>query len=165
MTPKQVAFVGAVCVTIGWLLASTLTPPVARVQTRPEERTAREVTEEPRFTEQLQLRLSEVRETPANRRNPFAFATRERVGAPAVMPDAAPESDVSVPLPAPVTPRFVLSGIGIDGDRRTAVLTIGDNVRIVSVDDEVEGHTVAEISESSVVVVRGGKRQLLRLPQ
>jgi hypothetical protein len=38
MAPKHVAFVGAICVTIGWLLASTLSPPVARVQSLPPQR-------------------------------------------------------------------------------------------------------------------------------
>ena len=41
MRGNHVAFVGAICVTIGWLLASMLTPPVARVQSLPQERTAR----------------------------------------------------------------------------------------------------------------------------
>ena len=169
MTPKQVAFVGAVCVTVGWLLASTVSPPVARLQTRTAERPARQAAEDPRFTEQLQLRLNDVRETPDNRRNPFVFATAEPAAAPpaAITPEPQIPSDIHSPfaLPDPVAPRFVLSGIGISGDVRTAVISVGEDVRIVRVNEELEGHTVAEITESTVVLVRGGKRQLLRLPQ
>src|SRR4029078_12926060 len=41
MPPKTVALLGAVCLTTGWLLASMLTPPVAKLQSLPQSRTRR----------------------------------------------------------------------------------------------------------------------------
>lgn len=165
MPVKNVAFVGATCVIVGWLLASTLTPPIVRVQSRPQPPApAADANEGARFAErlQLQLQLRDLPAAPERRRNPFAFASRERVTpvpvtaeeiAPAAMPEATPLN------PAPL---FSLSGIGISGEVRTAVLTTGRDVHIVKVMDLVGGFTVAEISDDSVTLTRGDERHVLR---
>jgi type II secretory pathway component PulC len=65
--------------------------------------------------------------------------------------------------PAPDGPSFVLSGIGISGDTRTAVLTAtGADVLLVKVSDTIDGYTVTEISESSITLTREGERVVLR---
>jgi hypothetical protein len=166
MQPSRVAFVGAICVIIGWLVASTLSPPVARVQSRPQERAkAPEPVPELQFTEQLSPRLRQVAPVPVGRRNLFAFATQRTEQAPAAEQQVtlAPAAD-STPLRT--GPAYVLSGIGIAGDVRTAVLTTtGEDVRIVKVNDVVGEFTVAEISEQSVTLVRGDERFVLRFPR
>ena len=64
MPPKTVAVLGAVCLTTGWLLASMLTPPVAKLQSLPERRTASAAaaaSDPPAaFTEQLHLKLQQA---------------------------------------------------------------------------------------------------------
>jgi Tfp pilus assembly protein PilP len=166
MAPRNVALVGAICVTIGWLLASTLTPPVARVQSRPQERvSSREPAAEPQFTEHLQLRLHEVRGKPENRRNPFVFASpARRVAEPLATPDMEPTVSREVE-PRVNAPALVLSGIGISGDTRTAVLSVGNTVQIVRVNDLVSGYTVTEISDTSVTLTRDAERHILRFRQ
>jgi hypothetical protein len=166
MQTSRVAFVGAICVIIGWLVASTLSPPVARVQSRPQERAkAPEQVPELQFTEQLSPRLRQVAPVPVGRRNPFAFAPRQRaeqLPAAEQQVTLAPAADST---PIRTGPAYVLSGIGIAGDVRTAVLTTtGEDVRIVKVDDVVGEFTVAEISEQSVTLVRGDERFVLRFP-
>jgi hypothetical protein len=58
-----------------------------------------------------------------------------------------------------------LSGIGIAGDARTAVLTDGEGIRIVKVNDTVADYTVVEITDTSVTLESGASRQILRLAQ
>lgn len=161
MTPKHVAFVGAICILVGWLLASTLTPPTARVQSLPERPAPRRESAEAPLTEQLHLRLNEVRPAPANRRNPFVFAGRDRDRVDESVTSVTPVEAVAVE-PRVAGPPFVLSGIGISGDTRTAVLASGDDVRIVAVDDAIDGYTVAEITNHTVTLVKGVERYVLQ---
>ena len=167
MTTKNVAFVGAICVTIGWLLASTVSPPVARVQSRPTRPAQPTAVVEEQFVEQLQLRLQRLpAAAPERRRNPFTFAARERV-LTATPHDEAQRADTLPVSAAPTvpTPRFMLSGIGVSGDVRTAVLTTGQDVHIVKVADAIGGYTVLEITEASVTLARGDERHTLRFAQ
>src|SRR5215210_9399281 len=57
MPPKTVALLGAVCLTTGWLMASMLTPPVAKLQSLTDRRNARPAAavheQAAAFTEQL----------------------------------------------------------------------------------------------------------------
>lgn len=166
MPPRTVMVIGAVCLTIGWLLASTLSPPVARLQSLPERQPpGRAATEEAPFAEQLRLRHREAVVAPALRRNPFRFGDREReplfeVPQPPQMSAAAPASPGPPPAPA-----LTLAGIGITGDERTAILTDGSNVQIVKVGDSVLGYEVVEVTEGSVTLVApSGSRLLLNLP-
>ena len=166
MAPKNVALVGAICVTIGWLLASTLAPPVARVQSRPEPSApAARAEEPPPLVESLQLRLDELRPAPAGRRNPFTFGARERVATPAVADEQSAPVAALQPAVAITGPGYVLSGIGITGATRSAVLAAGDAVHIVTLNDLVGGYTVTEISDTSVTLVRGDERYVLRFVQ
>jgi hypothetical protein len=164
MPPKTVALVAAVCVTIGWLLAATLSPPVARLQSLTEQQRPAAATDEPQFTERLNLRLREVPEPPTTRRNPFNFGSRARNVAPAEPIDP---TELVAELEAPRQRAFAysLSGIGIAGEVRTAVLTDGQEVRIVRVNDTLAGYTVIEISDDSVTLESGTARQTLRFAQ
>lgn len=165
MPPRTVALVAAVCVTIGWLLAATLTPPVARLQSLTEGQRPPEATEHPAFTERLNLGLREAPQPPVSKRNPFNF------GSPRRGPSAPPTDATSLePAPAnavPTQPAFVysLSGIGIASHGRTAVLTDGQTVLIVKVNDAVGEYTVVEITDDSVRLESNVSRHTLRLAQ
>jgi hypothetical protein len=165
MQPRNVAFVGAIGVTIGWLFASTLAPPVARVQSRLPDRNPPRAADEPPASLIVQLEQLDARPlptTPEGRRNPFVFGARIARPSSTVEPlEAGLQSGSELPAPPP-GPSFVLSGIGISGDVRTAVLTAtGTDVLLVKVNDIVDGYTVAEISESSVTLTREGERLVL----
>ena len=166
MPLKNVGIMGAICVIVGWLLASTLAPPVARVQSLPQQPQPRATVQEgQQFTERVQLRRTEVRPAPENRRNPFAFASRTRTAAETPPSAMVPEPSLAEARPMVTGPTYMLSGIGISGDVRTAVLTNGDDVRIVKVDDEIGGYTVAEITDQGVTLVRNAERHILRFVQ
>jgi hypothetical protein len=165
MQPRNVAFVGAICVTIGWLLASTLTPPVARVQSRPPERViATDALQEVKFDAQIQLRQRDV-PPPQGRRNPFLFATTTRAVMPEPTPGSSRETASIETTPLRAAPPYLLSGIAITGDAHTAVLTTGNDVHMVKVNDSIGGYTVVEITETSVTLVRDGERHVLRFMQ
>ena len=166
MPPKTVAVVCAVSVTVGWLLASTLTPPVARLQSLPERRVDNKpALEATSYSEQLNLRLREAPAPPQPRRNPFMFGARE----------SRPESrvreaeSVDAPAPArPAPPAYQLSGIGFtetaQGVVRTAVLSDGASVHLLKPGDTIRAYTVAEVTDSSVVLVdAAGGRFVIRL--
>ncbi|HUE89562.1 MAG TPA: hypothetical protein VMO26_26085 [Vicinamibacterales bacterium] len=169
MPTRTVALVAAVCVTIGWLLAATLTPPVARLQSLPERPQGPAATsDQARFTEQLNLRLRDAPLPPTAGRNPFSFGTRARRAAPA--PDVEPPPFDTTPAgTAPVAPApsmaYVLAGIGVSGELRTAVLTDGQGVYVVKVNDAIAGFTIVEITDSSVTLATEAARHTLRLAQ
>lgn len=165
MPLRTVALVAAVCVTIGWLLAATLTPPVARLQSLPD-RQPRQASEQAPFTEQLNLRLRDAPPPPTTGRNPFSFGERARrePTAPAVVTDVAAGPPAAIDVP-PSGPAYQLSGIGITGDVRTAVLTDGRDVHIVKVNDAIGVYTVVEITESTVTLAADTDRLTLRFAQ
>ncbi len=167
MPPRTVALVAAVCVTIGWLLAATLTPPVARLQSLAErQQRPQAATEQPAFTERLNLGMREAPSPPTTKRNPFNFGSRVRNVTP-VAESEPTRLDAAPVAAAPGQPTLVysLSGIGIAGDVRTAVLTDGQDVRIVKVNDAIAGYTVVEITDSSVTLSGETARHTLRLAQ
>ncbi len=170
MPPRTVALIGAVCLTTGWLLASVLTPPVARVQALPE----RAATPAPAAislppVERLQFRLSEAPPPPTPRRNPFEFGGRERVSTvPDV--DAAPARPVmdAVAAPAIVGRQYSLAGIGTttgpEGPVHTAVVSDGTAVHLVKQGDAVGGYTAVEVTAATITLAdAAGVRHVLRL--
>jgi hypothetical protein len=179
MPPKTVAVVGAVCLTTGWLLASLLAPPVARLQTLPERRTvARSATPaaepEAAFTEQLHWRLQQAPVAPVPRRNPFTFGSKPRESA---SPNGEPAaSDASAGAAAPVRevapvpsgPIYALAGVGstllTDVVVFTAVLSDGNTVHLVNAGQTVGGYTVVTVTEDSVTLADAqGAQTILRL--
>ena len=164
MSQRNVAFVGAVCVIVGWLIASTVSPPVARVQSRPPVRNPpAPAADDASPTPQVRLDARPSSSTPEGRRNPFVFAARAtRETSPGAPADPPVEPELS-PASAATGPSFVLSGIGVSGDTRTAVLTAtGADVLLVKVNDTIDGYTVTEISESSITLTRDGETFVLR---
>lgn len=173
MPPKTVALVGAACVTAGWLLASVVSPPVARVQTMPERRAPRQEPVPPTdaFTEQLELRMRQAPAAPTPRRNPFVFGNRSRV--------AAPEPSVVETLPVPpldepamaisAGPAYTLSGLALtatdSGPVRTAIVSDGTTVHLVKAGERLGDYLVSKVSDDVVVLTDAAGRQLLlRLP-
>jgi Tfp pilus assembly protein PilP len=169
MPPKSVALVGAICVTMGWLLASTVSPPVARVQSRPQPQQSQpQLPDASQFAEQLRLRIeSRERPTaPVHRRNPFVFATREPAEVPPSGANAlTPEPEPTLPALDVSGPAYTLSGIGISGEVRSAVLANGQDVYIVKAGDAVGGFTVVEITDDSVTLEKDAERVTLRFAQ
>jgi hypothetical protein len=173
MSPRSVALTGAACVTIGWLLASVLAPPVARLQSRAPARTPAAAAAAPppaTFTETLQLKLQRHDTPPTPRRNPFVFGapeTRGGTGAPtrAAANDAPAEAPAA---PAIVTPPFTLSGIAAtvtaDVEVRTAVLSDGHTVHLVKAGESVGGYRVVSVVDDAVTLAdAAGAQFVIRL--
>jgi hypothetical protein len=162
MRPKVVALVIASSLTIGWLLASVVSPPVAKLQVLPD-RTERRAPAQgdalaTPYTEQLQLKLQQAPLPPVPRRNPFVFGSKQvsaatknaalERGSEGVDPSGAMETPLSI-----VTgPSLRLSGIGSTGGVRTAVLSDGRTVHLANVGDIVNGYSIVEISEDAVTI-------------
>jgi hypothetical protein len=161
MPLRTVALVAAVSVTIGWLLAATLTPPVARLQSLPEHQEPAAV-DQPPLTRQLNRRLRDAPLPPTSGRNPFNFGGPERRKTPAREIDRPTLPDTTAVTAVP-GPHYSLSGIGITGEVRSAVLTDGEKVFVVKLDEAISGYTVVEITESSVTLASDGARHTLRL--
>jgi hypothetical protein len=176
MPPKTVAVVGAVCLTTGWLLASMLTPPVAKLQSLPERRAVRPAApagDTPAaFTEQLHWRLKQAPVAPVPRRNPFTFGSQPRVASPvggvtADLSSAAPDAAIDV-APVPTGPIFSLAGIGAsaseNGPQFTGVLSDGTTVHLVKAGEDVGGYKVVAVTEDSVTLADAqGVQTTLRL--
>ena len=168
MPPRTVAVVGAVCLTVGWLLASTLAPPVASLQSLPQRQPkTTPVAEETAFTGRLQLKMEHTPVPPSPRRNPFVFGRRARIDAATPPPAAASSAtDATLPpsIPVPVGPVFTLAGIGVSGEIRTAILTDGQEVHLMKVGERLGGYDIVEITDNSVTLAEAsGMRWLLRL--
>jgi hypothetical protein len=178
MPPKTVAVLGAVCLTTGWLLASMLAPPVAKLQSLPEHRAAARpasVAPQPAaaFTEQLHWRLQQAPVAPVPRRNPFTFGSKPRATSTTSAPaaTAAPVAG-TVPVldaaPVPTGPIYALAGIGSTQAGETvtftAVLSDGNTVHLVNAGETVGGYKVAAVTEDSVTLTdpQGGQT-ILRL--
>lgn len=172
MPPKTVALIAAVALTIGWLFAAVLTPPVAKLQTLPQPAVRRPAVKDPMpSAERLQLRLRQAPVAPTPRRNPFVFGARERERERVVSSGGssrpAPSSPQVEALPQSAVisgPAYTLAGIGASGDVRTAVLSDGITVHLVKVGDSIGGYRVATITETAITVTdAAGASHTLRL--
>ena len=143
MPPRTVALIAAVCLTTGWLLASMLAPPVAKLQALPERRAPQHRHAEPSapFTEQLQLRLRQAPLPPVPRRNPFVFGTAR--GRRDTTMTASAGAGGGADRTSRVGPTFTLSGVGVSdtagGPLHTAVLSDGNTVHLVKAGDTMAG--------------------------
>jgi hypothetical protein len=171
MVSKPVALGAAACLTIGWLAASLLSPPVAQLQTRPIPRAARDTMKEPppvAFTETLRLKLQRSDTVPSLRRNPFVFGTRAPVNSPLTPAAAVDQPAEPPPAPAIATPPYSLSGIATsaapEGDVKTAVLSDGRTVHLVKTGEQLGGYTVAAVDDDAVTLLdASGARFVIRL--
>jgi hypothetical protein len=163
--------IGAACLSAGWLVASLVTPPVARLQSLPVRRA-----EAPSETRGATLDTPPVLRQPVvttsappvARRNPFVFGRAETT-AGASSPSAAGDvtsGDVPQEPMAPTVeaPPYRLSGIAITGDVRTAVLSDGTAVRLVQVGQTLGRYTVVAVTDNTVTLTdSGGAAFVLRL--
>jgi hypothetical protein len=171
MAPRTVGLIGAACLSAGWLVASLLTPPVARLQSLPERRGDAASrgdsasTAEP--TPMLQLEWRRTEQPPVPRRNPFVFGRRG-----VAVPDgdiASGGSESAEPLAPPppprvTTPPYSLSGVAVTGDARTAVLSDGSTVHLVTVGQTIGGYSVVAVDDDAVTLTdAAGERFVLRL--
>jgi len=164
LPPRSVAAIGAVCLIAGWLLASTLTPPVARLQSLPDApaRPAGATAQSPPAPA-VQWAPSADAAPPAARRNPFSFGRRAQPQSRVASTPAA--IDATLAPPAPVGPAYSLSGIGISGETRTGVVTDGQSVYIVKPGDSLGGFQVVAVGPTSVTLLASsGEHYMLRLP-
>jgi hypothetical protein len=163
MRPKVVALVVASSLTIGWLLASVVSPPVAKLQVLPE-RTERRAPAQgdavaTPYTQHLHLKLQHAPLPPVPRRNPFVFGSKQ-VSAPTKSAAEALERGsegvasgaMETPLPIVTGPSLRLSGIGSTGGVRTAVISDGRTVHLANVGGIVNGYSIVEISEDAVTI-------------
>jgi hypothetical protein len=175
MRPKLVALIAAGALTTGWLLASIVSPPVARLQGLPprveQPAAAREGQQpEAQYTEQLRLKLRAAPAAPVTRRNPFVFGTSPAPVPRKVANERSKHVSANEPPPAPVVtgPLLRLSGIGAtateNGTVRTAVISDGVTVHLVKIGETVGGYAVVAISDDAVTVENAaGAQWLLRL--
>ena len=179
MPPKTVVFVAASCLTAGWIVASVLTPPVARVQVLHERRAAQSrppvESFETAYSEHLRWRLQQAPAPPTPRRNPFVFGDRPRSDVRSETSErreSEPRNDapLTVAAPVPVGPVYALAGMATSqsaqGPVRTAVLSDGHGVHLVKLGDAIGGYTVTAITETTVTLEdRAGTQYVLRLTQ
>lgn len=155
--PRTVAVVGVVGVAIGWLLASTIAPPVARLQSPPQPGHERAPAPEEPSTERLRLAVPRPPVEPARQRNPFTFderpPAREAARGAAHGPARRETEVIEAQIPGgPPGPALTLAGIGIQGETITAVLTDGIDVWIAEPGTIVRGHRVIDITATGVVL-------------
>lgn len=168
MSRQTLGLVGAGSLLAGWMLASTVSPPVAQTQAGAPRRAVPVVpaASAPSF-QALQWRVGQPPPTPQSHRNPFAFEMRDRAEAPAA---PAGEDVLSPDVEAPVVPS-VLRLVGVAGDRtdhglvRTAILSDGRDVWLLKAGDTLpDGRTIVRVDDEAVVVAGlDGAERLIRL--
>ena len=144
------------CLTVGWLLASTLTPPVARLQSLPERaQDRRHCRAESTFTEQLHFRLRQAPDPPQPRRNPFVSGSRP---APWRRPRPTREEPIATCGAAArrASDRSAVLVVGHRGHRRTCAPRCSPTARRCTRQAwrTVGGYTVVEITDDSVTLER-----------
>lgn len=174
-TPVTVLLIGALSLAVGWWAGTSTTSnqlqeAPAALQ-RSGARPSASADDVAPFTGQLRQRLdARPPRTPSIGRNPFTFSSRRP--SPVALQRAETMADtVSVPVPfTPPAPQFKLSGIAVQQDAETVVLTaiINDNgsLAFVKTGDKLSnGFSVIRVDETTVVIIdTAGVTQTLRLP-
>jgi len=166
MSRETLGLVGAACLITGWVLASTLSPPVARSEEGTVRRAApaQPAVVVPEF-DTLRERMRAAPGAPRPQRNPFVFEAREA-------PPAAAAGRVAVPPPpAPTVTRVDVALVGIAADQtaaglvRTAILADGQRLWLLTAGETLpDGRAVARIDEDAVVLADpSGLESVLRL--
>ncbi len=173
VSPRLAGAVGASCLLAGWLLGSTVRPPVAHTQAP-----APRVVPEPPLP-RLDIpsvaarreRLAAATAAPRPGRNPFAFGEVRRPSAPRIVAAPAPLPDAAPPdaLPAP-PPTWALVGVALEqadgGERITAILSNGQDVQLVTAGAVLPGgDTVVRVAADHAVLQDAtGAERVVRLP-
>jgi hypothetical protein len=176
VSPGLVGVVGASCLMAGWLLGSTVNPPVAHMQAPPAPRASEPPL--PRLdipsVAERRGRLAAVSEAPSPGRNPFAFG-HARVVAPRHEAPIAPAMVIEAPIPPevpvlPPPPAWTLVGVAMDqvgGEERvTAILSNGADVQLATVGAMLAGgYTVVRVApDHAALVDASGAETIVRLP-
>jgi hypothetical protein len=174
VSPRLVGVVGASCLLAGWLLGSTLRPPVALTQA-PAPRVAPEPPL-PRLdipsVAARRERLAAAMAAPSPGRNPFAFGEARRPAAARVTAgppptELAPPADAPVPPPPPA---WTLVGVAVDqagdGERITAILSNGQDVHLAAAGAVLPGgYAVVRVApDHAVLQDAAGAERVVRLP-
>ena len=167
-SPRLLGVVGSGLILAGWLLGSTLSPPVAMTQSRAEPRVT--LPPLPPITPVRSLAASALPTTPpAPARNPFAFGA----GAPAAAVSAASDAretaaaDIDTAPAPPAAPSWQLVGVAVGADGAiTAVLSGGGDVHLARIGDRLPDElVVTELGVASARLLRpDGTLLTLRLP-
>lgn len=167
-SPQVFGLAASALVLAGWMLGSTLSPPVASSQTRVTPRVA--MPDAPTIVPLRDLDGPGPRPSPPTpSRNPFAFAAIGERRAPA---EAAADADAVAPEPVDeagptVAAEWRLLGIATDADGVvTAVLGRAGDVQLAQDGDELpDGTRVTSATGAAVVLIgRDGTTRELRLP-
>jgi hypothetical protein len=172
-SPRVLGVTAATLVVAGWLLGSTLSPPVAQTQAR----TTARATPSPALPEIVPFTGLAARATlapPAPARNPFAFARGAGAAEPTATAGAstAPGAAAAVPDDMPVAAsaavdewRLIGVAVGADGAVTAIVRGQGD-VHLARAGDRLTADvTVREVGEGGVRLQRAdGSTIELRLP-
>jgi hypothetical protein len=157
----------------GWLLGSTLSPPVARMQERGGTRTAAAPLPALTITRLDDLASAGPRPgPPAPARNPFAFGRgepdRSTTPAHAVDPQPVTDDDAdTAPIASAAAAEWRLLGLAVSADGAvTGVIGGAGDVHLVRAGDRLPGDvTVIEVVDSAVRIQRADGTVIeLRLP-
>jgi hypothetical protein len=171
-SPRVLGLMAAALVVAGWLLGSTLSPPVAQTQTRTTGRPASPALPEIVPFTGLAARPTLAPPTPA--RNPFTFGRGAAAAVPSAAASSTPVSSVAEPTPdtvaetatAPVDEwRLIGVAVGADGAVTAIVRGPGD-VHLVRAGDRLSADVaVRDVGEGGVILQRAdGSTIDLRLP-
>lgn len=170
MSRQTLGLIVAASLLAGWLLASTMSPPVASSQVAPARRPAAVPARvEPAFA-QLRQRLAEAPPAPVVTRNPFAFDERRPPASEDAAPPAAVDAPASWEAAPPPAPSVSLSGIATEageaGPRRTAILSLNGELWMVAAGEALpDGRRVVRVDEDAVVLADpSGHESVVRLP-
>lgn len=172
-SPRVLGLAAATLVVAGWLLGSTLSPPVAQTQARTTARAAAS----PALPEIVPFTGLAARATlapPAPARNPFAFGRGVGAAQPTAATDSAPAPGATAARPefVPATAsaaedewRLIGVAVGADG-AVTAIVRGQGEVHLVRAGDHLTaGVLVSEVGEGGVRLQRtDGSTIDLRLP-
>lgn len=166
MAPRTVGIIGALCVLVGWILGTTIAPPVASLQTAPTPASATRASPatpgDSAFTARLRASRAQAGQSTqdiggSTTRNPFRFGDAPTaVPRGAAVPSRTPAVSAQI-VSEPLPPLIELSGIATarrDGaDQHTAVLRVDGILVFASAGDSLPGGSlVVEVREQEVVL-------------
>jgi hypothetical protein len=172
-SPRVLGLAAAALVVAGWLLGSTLSPPVAQTQVR----TTTRASASPALPEIVPFAGLPARSTlapPAPARNPFAFGRAGGGGEPTTAVDSTPAPDLAEAVSATrpetaiaVVDEWRLLGIAVGADGAfTAIVRGQGDVHLARAGDRLSDDVVvSEVGEHGVRLQRAdGSSIALRLP-
>lgn len=154
-SPGPLGLVGVGLLLAGWLLGSTLAPPVARTQGRGDGRAPAPADLPASVIPFTAASPVAAVEAPRPARNPFTFGGDgghapgvSSPSTPASAPDAEPSADVPS---GDMMPMWALAGVASDAGVFTAIITGDGKVHLVQAGDQLPGGIdVVAVNEADV---------------